>query len=175
MEPGSARGFFPDGYADRLEAVSLEDLRAAGIRGIIVDLDNTAVAYRDSLALPPVAAWVQAALARDFRVVLVSNNWSDRVGAIGAQLGVRTVASAMKPWPGAFLRALRVLGTRRDQTVVVGDQLLTDVLGAKLMGMRAILTEPISEHGFVTTRLLRGVERVLLRLARARAAGDGRR
>jgi HAD superfamily phosphatase (TIGR01668 family) len=159
---------FPDGYAARLEEVDLDGLAGRSVRGIIVDLDNTLVAYRDCVVLPGVARWVAEALRRDFRVVLVSNNWNERVAVIGRQLGVRTVASAMKPLPLAFLRALRVLGTRRDETVVVGDQLLTDVLGAKLMGMHAILTEPISEHGFITTRMMRVVERALLRFVKTR-------
>ena len=158
----------PDALAPRLEEVDLDLLAQRGVRGIIVDLDNTLVAYRDSVVLPGVARWVASALERGFRVVLVSNNWNERVTAIGLQLGVGTVASAMKPLPLAFVRALRTLGTRREETVVVGDQLLTDVLGAKLMGMHAILTEPITEHGFITTRVMRVIERALLRWVKMR-------
>ncbi|HTX02773.1 MAG TPA: HAD hydrolase-like protein, partial [Candidatus Acidoferrales bacterium] len=124
------------------------------------------VAYRAAAVEPTIAEWVQSALARGFRVVLVSNNWGERVATFGAQIGVPSVPSAMKPLPLAFLRALRVLGTPRAATVVVGDQLFTDVLGAKLLGMHAILTDPISEHGFITTRAMRVVERALLRWAR---------
>jgi|SRR5579863_6611577 len=156
----------PDSYARGLAEISLDRLAQMGVRGIIVDLDNTLVAYRAASVGPEIAAWVRAALAREFRVVLVSNNWSERVATFGAQIGVPSVSSAMKPLPLAFLRALRVLGTPRAATVVVGDQLFTDVLGAKLLGMRAILTDPISEHGFFTTRAMRVVERALLRWAR---------
>ncbi|MGA3038758.1 MAG: YqeG family HAD IIIA-type phosphatase [Vulcanimicrobiaceae bacterium] len=156
----------PDSYARGLAEISLESLAQMGVRGIIVDLDNTLVAYRAASVEPAVAGWVKSALARGFRVVLVSNNWGERVATFGAQIGVPSVPSAMKPLPLAFLRALRVLGTPRAATVVVGDQLFTDVLGAKLLGMRAILTEPISEHGFITTRAMRVVERALLRWAR---------
>ena len=159
---------FPDAYARNLAEVSLDRLAAEGVRGIIVDLDNTLVAYRAPALDPEVAAWVAAALGRGFRLALVSNNWSERVANFGSQLGIPTVPSALKPLPVAFLRALAVLGTSRRQTVVVGDQLFTDVLGAKLIGMRAILTEPISEAGFVTTRVMRVVERALLRLAKPR-------
>jgi len=133
---------------------------------MIIDLDNTLVAYRAAAVAPEVAMWVQSALSRGFRLVLVSNNWSERVATFGAQIGVPVVPSAMKPLPLAFLRALRVLGTPRSATAVVGDQLFTDVLGAKLLGMHTILTEPISEHGFITTRAMRVVERALLRWAR---------
>ncbi len=158
----------PDAYARGLAEISLDRLAQMGVRGIIVDLDNTLVAYGAASVEPEIAGWVGGALARGFRVVLVSNNWGDRVANFGAQIGVPAVPSAMKPLPLAFLRALRVLGTPRAATVVVGDQLFTDILGAKLLGMRAILTEPISEHGFITTRAMRVVERALLRWARSR-------
>lgn len=156
----------PDAYARGLQEISLDKLAQMGVRGIIVDLDNTLVAYRAEQIAPEVTAWIESALERGFRVVLVSNNWSQRVATFGAQIGVPSVPSAMKPLPLAFLRALRALGTPRSATVVVGDQLFTDVLGAKMLGMRAILTEPISEQGFITTRAMRVFERVLLRLAR---------
>lgn len=172
MELGAGRGLLPDGYARSLAEISLEELRSNGVRGIIVDLDNTLVAYRESVVAPAVLEWVKAARSQGFGVVLVSNNWSQRVAAIGAHLDVPTVPSAMKPLPAAFLRALRVLGTERRQTIVVGDQLLTDVLGAKLMGMRAILTQPLSEEGFITTRMLRVVERAVLRWS-GRGGGGG--
>ena len=158
----------PDAYAPGIAQISLDQLSETGIQGIIVDLDNTLVAYRASILDPQVVAWVGEARRRGFRVALVSNNFEERVAAIGSQLGVPTVASALKPLPTGFLRALRLLGTPRARTVVVGDQLLTDVVGAKLAGLRAILTEPISEQGFVTTRILRVVERAVLRLARIR-------
>ncbi|HEY1727636.1 MAG TPA: YqeG family HAD IIIA-type phosphatase [Candidatus Baltobacteraceae bacterium] len=156
----------PDAYARGLAEISLDGLAEMGVRGIIVDLDNTLVAYRAASVEPAIANWVRSALARGFRVVLVSNNWSERVATFGSQIGVPSVPSAMKPLPLAFLRALRALGTPRAATVVVGDQLFTDILGAKILGMRAILTDPISEHGFITTRAMRVVERTLLRWAR---------
>jgi len=64
--------------------------------------------------------------------------------------------------PHGFLRALRVLETPKHATVVVGDQLFTDVLGAKLVGLHAILTEPLVAKDWHGTRILRFLERVLL-------------
>jgi HAD superfamily phosphatase (TIGR01668 family) len=155
----------PDAYAPAIAEISLEGLAQTGIRGIIVDLDNTLVAYREKELAPAVSGWVRSALERGFRVALLSNNFEERVAAIGAHLGIPTIPSAMKPLPTGFLRALRILGTRRSETVVVGDQLFTDVIGARLVGLRAILIDPISEDGFITTRALRVVERAVLRLA----------
>jgi HAD superfamily phosphatase (TIGR01668 family) len=161
--PPPDRFLVPDLAVRGLCDVPLERLRAWGIRGIIVDLDNTLVEYAGRRLAPEVNAWVEDALAADFRIVLLSNNFAERVAAIGSDLGVPTVSSALKPLPNGFLRALRVLGTTRKQTVVIGDQLFTDVLGAKCVGLRAILTEPLVDNDFPLTRVLRWLERVVVR------------
>lgn len=152
----------PDGFADRLSSVSLDDLWSRGMRGIIVDLDNTLVGYGEEHMAAIDASWVAQARERGFAVCLLSNNFTDRVERIGRELGVPTVPSALKPLPRGFLAALKMLGTTKAATVVVGDQLFTDVLGAKLLGIHAILTEPLVAHDWHGTRVLRFFERVLL-------------
>jgi HAD superfamily phosphatase (TIGR01668 family) len=152
----------PDGFADRLSSVSLDDLAADGILGIIVDLDNTLVGYGRAELEPPDAAWIAAARARDFRICLVSNNFTGRVMQIASDLGVPAVPSALKPLPRGFLKALGLLGTPKSRTVVVGDQLFTDVLGARLAGLRSILTRPLVAKDWMGTRVLRVLERIVL-------------
>lgn len=157
------RGLRPDHAVRGLADVPLDLLAAWKVRGIIVDLDNTLVGYTELAVTPEVQAWLARAHAAGFRMVLLSNNFNVRVTAIGDALGIPTVANALKPLPTGFLRAMRLLGTRRHETVVVGDQLFTDVLGAKVVGLRTILTEPLMEHDFPATRILRLLERVVLR------------
>ncbi len=154
--------FRPDGFAERLCGVSLDDLATRGIRGIIVDLDNTLVGYGQDHVSGEDAAWIESALARGFRVCLVSNNFPDRVLRVARELGVPAIPNALKPLPRSFSLALRMLETPRDRTVVVGDQLFTDVLGAKLLGLHAILTEPIVAKDWLGTRVLRFFERLFL-------------
>ena len=157
----------PDGLAKTLADVSIDALCAAGTQGVIVDLDNTLVGYHQDRLPPDHGAWLAQARARGLRLVLLSNNFADRVGAIARATGIDCVPSALKPLPGAFKRALALLGTPAARTVVIGDQLFTDVLGAKLCGMRAILTEPLGEHDFATTRILRFLERLVMPERRA--------
>lgn len=154
--------FRPDAFAPHISAVSLDDLAERGFRGIIVDLDNTLVGYGEERLTAEAGRWIEAALGRGFRVCLVSNNFNGRVERICAELGVPGIPSALKPLPRGFLAALRVIGTPRSQTVVVGDQLFTDVLGAKFLGLHAILTEPIVARDWLGTRVLRFLERILL-------------
>jgi len=157
----SVERFRADDQAETLPDVPLDRLASAGIRGIVVDLDNTVCAYRQPELAPGVAEWVAAARERGFALVLVSNNFTERVASVGARLGIPIVPNALKPLPFAFLRALRVLGTPRRATVVIGDQLFTDVLGAKLLGLRTILTKPLVETDFPLTRVLRFLERTI--------------
>ncbi|GAC1580512.1 MAG: YqeG family HAD IIIA-type phosphatase [Candidatus Elarobacter sp.] len=153
--------FRPDHHAETLPDVSLEMLAAGGIRGIVVDLDNTVCAYRRPELAPGVEGWVREARARGFALVLVSNNFTERVASVGALLDIAVVPNALKPLPFAFLRALELLGTPRNATVVIGDQLFTDVLGGKLVGLRTILTKPLVEKDFPLTRVLRFLERTI--------------
>lgn len=155
--------FVPDARVRTLVDVDFAGLWAVGMRGIVVDLDNTCCGYRQPHLADGVADWVAAARARGFRLVLVSNNFSERVAAIAAHLDVPGVPNALKPLPFGFLRALALLGTPRGATVVIGDQLFTDVLGAKFLGLHAILTEPLVPKDFPLTRVLRALERLVFR------------
>ncbi len=85
------------------------------------------------------------------------------------------VANARKPLPGGFRRALALLALPREAVVVVGDQLFTDIVGAKLYGLRAILVEPIVAHDPWNTLPLRILERWLLRDLPRTERGLGRR
>lgn len=152
----------PDRFAPRLCDVSLDELRARGITGLIIDLDNTLVAYRQSDILNDHLAWVKMAHEQAFKIVMLSNNFSERVRTVASQLHVEYVPNALKPLPTGFWRAKKALGLPRRQIAVVGDQLFTDVLGAKLFGFYTILTEPIEPHDFAITRVLRFFERLVL-------------
>jgi len=80
--------FGPDRFAPRLHNVSLDELAARGIRGLILDLDNTMVAYRQSEIVQDHLTWVEEAHARGFKMVMLSNNFTDRVTTVGIGLGI---------------------------------------------------------------------------------------
>ncbi len=153
----------PDRFAPRLHDIKLSELWDLGIRGLIVDLDNTLLGFRETELAAEHLAWVQEAHERGFKTVLVSNNFTDRVCGIARQLNIECVPNALKPLPFGFWIALRRLRLHRKQVAVVGDQLFTDVLGAKLCGgLYTILTEPIEHKDFPITMMFRFFERLLL-------------
>lgn len=153
----------PDRFAPRLHDIPLAELSALGIRGLIVDLDNTLLGFRETELAAEHLAWVEEAHERGFRMVMVSNNFSERVRGIARQLRIECIPNALKPLPFGFWRAMRRLKLPRKQIAVVGDQLFTDVLGAKLSGgLYTILTEPIESKDFAITQLFRFFERLML-------------
>ncbi|MFN2450365.1 MAG: YqeG family HAD IIIA-type phosphatase [Candidatus Baltobacteraceae bacterium] len=159
----------PNRFAVRLHDISLEEIAALGIRGLIVDLDNTLLGFRETELAAEHVAWVEEAHERGFAMVMVSNNFSERVRTIAARLRIECIPNALKPLPFGFWRAMKRLNLPRKQVAVVGDQLFTDVLGAKLSGnLYTILTEPIESKDFPITMMFRFFERLMLRERRSR-------
>lgn len=152
----------PTYYLTSVRSLDFDELKSRGIDTLLVDLDNTLLP-RDSGEVPDeLRAWAATVLEAGFKVSLVSNNWHERVHAVASELGFNLVAKAVKPLPFAFLIAMRRMGAKRRHCAVIGDQVFTDVLGGRLLGMVTVLVVPLSETDLPHTLLLRRVERLLL-------------
>ncbi|MFO7171619.1 MAG: YqeG family HAD IIIA-type phosphatase [Bacillota bacterium] len=158
----------PAEWHPSIHSIDVKALRARGIRAVMVDLDNTLVAWRYPRPTPAVLEWFDRLRAEGIKVCIVSNGGSRRVEAFARQAGVPFIGSARKPRSRGFRRALALLGTRPSETAVVGDQLFTDILGGNLLGLYTILVAPVSRREFIGTRLVRVVERLVLGYMRRR-------
>jgi HAD superfamily phosphatase (TIGR01668 family) len=136
-------------------------LRALGIKGLILDLDNTIVPWGVRTVSPQLPRWIAAARDANLRLCIVSNNMGSRVTGIAAALGLPLVWGALKPRRRALRRALALMGTTPEATALVGDQLFTDILGGNRLGLHTILVRPQGGREFVGTRLVRVAERLL--------------
>lgn len=153
----------PDRYFARISRIDIDrDLLALDFRNVLLDVDNT-ILTRDTHEVPrDVGFWLAKARDAGITFCLVSNNWHEGVYQLANRLSLPIVAKAVKPLPPAFLMALRKLGAKRSETVVIGDQLVTDVMGAHFLGMKAYLLAPLVEQDLPHTLLLRNVERAIL-------------
>ncbi|MDR3308038.1 MAG: YqeG family HAD IIIA-type phosphatase [Coriobacteriales bacterium] len=154
--------FKPDAYLASVTRIDPVRLAARGTHALLIDIDNTLVPRDTHVLSPEVIAWVAHAKASGLKVCLLSNNWHRVVFGYAAQLDVPIVYKAMKPAPFAFLHALKKIAEKPATTVVVGDQLMTDVLGAHLLHMPAILVEPLSHVDLWYTQLFRRIEHRLV-------------
>ncbi len=157
------RRWHADTLAESVSAIDVADLRAHGIDGAIIDLDNTLVAYRMLEPSFAEADWVRAAGAAGLQIVIVTNNATPWARAVAATFGVPCITNARKPFRAGFRRALDLLALPRERVVVIGDQFFTDVLGAKMCGLAVILVPPLADGDPLSTRPLRWLARALKR------------
>jgi hypothetical protein len=154
--------FGPNRFVTRLADIPHEDLERLGFRGLIVDLDNTLMGFRQTELCEDHLAWVERAHDRGFKMVMVSNNFTERVTSIAGQLRIPCIPNALKPLPFGVMRAVRMLDLPPQAIAVVGDQLFTDVLSGKMCGLYTILTEPIEAKDFPVTKIFRFLEKLML-------------
>lgn len=150
--------FLPDEFFKDIFQIKPEDLKARGIKGVITDLDNTLVAWDCLAATPEIIEWLGGMQAAGIRVTIVSNNNKLRVSAFSEPIQIPFIAKANKPLGNAFRRALRLMGTRKEETVVIGDQLLTDILGGNRSGLHTILVVPVATSDAKVTSFNRKLE-----------------
>jgi HAD superfamily phosphatase (TIGR01668 family) len=143
--------------------VSLQELSRTGIKGIIIDIDNTLTEWHSPILPEGAAAWLEQAGREGIQLCFVSNNSARRARDVADKAGIPFVAKAQKPRRRSFKKAMEIMGTTPGQTAVIGDQLFTDILGGNRMGMLTILVTPISRREFFGTRLMRLVEAIFLR------------
>lgn len=154
----------PNLQVNSLAAIPLGALREKGISYLLFDLDNTIVPYNDPDIPEAIIDWFQEVKAAGFSPCLVSNNHGPRVEDAAGKLGIPYICDAKKPWGDGFLRAVALLGGAKEQTAVIGDQLLTDMAGGNKDHFFTILVEPMkSKEYWFTTHFSRRVEKIIKR------------
>jgi len=138
-------------------------LAARGLEGLLVDVDDTLLASTDVTVDESVTDWLRGLLVAGVRVAILSNGERERVKLVAAKAGVPALALAGKPFKVAFRRGLRLVALPAERVAMLGDQLFTDVLGAKSAGLTAILVTPLSPGKLPHTRLARRLERWVLK------------
>ncbi|MGL5206659.1 MAG: YqeG family HAD IIIA-type phosphatase [Acidaminococcaceae bacterium] len=156
--------FCPDYRCTRISEIPITWLQREGIKAIILDLDNTLLPWDANMPAEENLSWVQRVKAAGIRVVLLSNNGGERLHNISQKLGVEAIGWGIKPLSRGFKRALRFLNVQsNNEVLVIGDQLLTDVFGAKKMKFKVIWVESLSSKEFAFTRITRKVESIIIK------------
>ena len=152
----------PDLFVAKVIDIPLDKLKAMQKKAMIFDLDNTITEWNNPDIKDDIIEWFELLRNHEISACLVSNNKGPRVMEAAEKLGIPFVAKATKPRRRAFRKALEVLGSGPKETVVVGDQIFTDILGGNRMGLYTILVSPISSKEYIGTRIMRRIERLAL-------------
>lgn len=153
--------FFPDTTVASTYDIDYEKLYKAGFRGILFDIDNTLVEHGKE-ATEQAKKLFQRLKGIGFECCLISNNKKKRVYTFNENIGVHMVFNAHKPAKKGYYYAMELMDTRPENTVFVGDQLFTDIFGAKRIGLKNFLVKPINEKEEIQIVLKRHLERIVL-------------
>lgn len=166
------RRFIPDLRFAHVGELDGSWLLEHGIRHVIFDLENTLVPYHEEKLGKDALRLIDSLRSSGIAVSVVSNSPVRWVARLLDEHGVRYVAMARKPFKKSFLRVAEASSVPPGATLHVGDQVLTDVLGAHRAGMMAALVDPLSLRGPLTTHVQRWLLVPVLR-AICRMAGVG--
>lgn len=153
--------FFPDECVESTYRINFEKLYEEGYRGLIFDIDNTLVPHgapADERAI----ALFRRLKAIGFSCCLLSNNQFERVDSFNRKVQVYFIEDAHKPSTKNYEKAMKLMHTDKSNTIFIGDQLFTDVFGAKRTGIRNILVQPIHPKEEIQIVLKRYLEKIVL-------------
>lgn len=134
--------------------IDIGELQERGITLLLLDLDNTIAPYHIGEPDSKLSNWVRKLRETGVEPFILSNSRKPtRVGDFAKKLEVPFLRHAGKPKKAGFQKAMAIMGRSEAETVMVGDQIFTDVLGANRAGICSFLVRPIRlDHPFRVLR-----------------------
>ena len=155
--------FVPEYYFKTFNEASADFLTSIGVKGIVLDVDNTLEPYENPLPGDHVKEWLTELKEQGISAAIVSNNGGERINLFNSELGLPVYYKAKKPFKKNVLNAMKDMGTDKSNTILMGDQVFTDVWAAHNTGIRAILVPPIKDKTDVFTKFKRLLEKPILK------------
>ncbi len=153
---------YPDLYCKGVTTITRELLEKHEIKGLILDIDNTLIDYNRNMDVK-VKEWVEELKKQNIKFCIVSNtNKIDKVKKVSEDLNIPYFHFAKKPSKKGFLKAKNLMQLDEKNIAAVGDQIMTDVIGANRCNMFSILVEPISDKDIIITKIKRPIEKIII-------------
>ena len=153
--------FYPDRYYKSTYSIDLQKEYDNGIRGLIFDIDNTLVEH-DADADARAIEFFDNLKKIGFKVCLLSNNQKHRVERFNEDIGAYYICNAKKPRRKNYEKAMEMMHTNKKNTLFIGDQLFTDIFGARRTGIKTYLVKPIGKKEEIQIVLKRYLEKIVL-------------
>lgn len=151
----------PKMYIESFNKLNLDFLIAKGIKLIICDIDNTLVSHDEPYPNDDVKKFIEAVFSKGLNIVLISNNNKNRVSLFAKELELDYFYSAKKPLSYTYKKIRDRYNISFNNVAAVGDQLLTDILGANRLNIYSVLTEPLFSKDLIYTRANRVLENIV--------------
>ena len=153
---------YPKEYISSVKEIGIDLLEKNHIQGLILDVDNTLIDF-DKKMPEGVETWIKNMKEAGIKFCILSNsNKIDKVKSVAGKLEIPFIYFAKKPLKTGFNKAKKILNLPAENIAVVGDQIMTDVIGANRSHMFSILVKPIEEKDYFMTRVKRPLERIII-------------
>lgn len=151
--------FLPTYIASSARSITPSFYKAIGKKIVLFDLDNTLDPVDVAEPTSETIAFIKELKKEGIKVYVASNNTGKRVSRYCDKLGIEATSGLMKPFSFKLRKWIKKNGYDKEEIILVGDQIFTDVIAAKGAGIDVILTEPISKKDSVFTWLNRKMEK----------------
>lgn len=165
--------FYPDCYMRSAYDIDFEAYYKKGYRGIVFDIDNTLVEH-GAPADERSIRLIKHLKELGFQIMLLSNNKEPRVKMFNDMVQASYIFKAGKPGKKGYENAMKKMGTDKTTTLFVGDQLFTDVWGARRVGIFSILVQPIASKEEIQIVLKRYFEKIVLFFYKKKCSKEGK-
>lgn len=155
--------FIPDVYQKSIYAINYQKLWNQGIKCLLFDLDNTLVPPSIKEPTKELKELFNELKKMGFKLIIFSNSPKKRLKPFKEQLNVDCSASSKKPFSKKFLLVLSEYNYLVNEVAIIGDQILTDIVGGNKVGILTVLVNPISKKDFIYTKFNRFLEKRIIK------------
>lgn len=153
--------FQPTIYQKSIYNINYNKLKKKGIKVLIFDLDNT-LALIDEAKCPEKSCRLIKKLQEDFKIYIISNNTNNRIAPYVEKLQVEGIPNAKKPFTKGLKKVLKA-GYQKREMIMIGDQLVTDILSGNSFGIMTAWVDPLGKKDLKITYFNRFLERQILK------------
>ncbi len=151
----------PNMYQRNIYDIDYKKLKKLKMLNLIFDIDNTLLPVDDKNVDDKLKKMFKKLQKDGFNIIIVSNNGEERVKSPAKELNVKYLANAKKPKKEAFEKSLEILSSKTINTVMIGDQMLSDIKGAKEFGLYTILVDPLTNKNNIQTKVARILQDIM--------------
>ena len=159
--------FYPTFYTGKVTDISLQILNYLNIKSVILDVDDTLVAHKTSDPNAEIVEWINMLKFNKLKIILLSNNFKNRVQSFADKLNIPYISLSMKPLTFGLKKAINKLNTTPSEILMIGDQIFTDVLAANISGIKSVLVDPIKESNSMMFKIKRCFENRIKRVLKS--------
>ena len=158
------KNFYPTYRYDKVENIPYSLIEKDNIKLIMIDMDNTIIDFNKREYSKEIKEWAERMNRNGIKLYILSNSiFGKQVRRIASELGMKYYYNAGKPFLKGFLTIQKNENIQKENILMIGDQVFTDIWGGNRFGVKTILVRPINASERMHTKFKRPIEKVILR------------